>query len=164
MRSLEAECSRDPVKRQMIVMDARPSTNDDAAQTIRLRELASNPAMSPTIPSMLIHTSDAHESWRARFAARCQAASRLVHETDGAEGSSNGNSVVATTKVYAAWRGPRCCFEACFCDSGRRCCPTLWRRSRPGGELTLFEAVGQICGLSCSCFVALRRSGMSGLT
>jgi hypothetical protein len=33
-----------------------------------------------------------------------------------------------------------------------------------GGELTLFEAVGQICGLTCSCFVARRRSGMSGVT
>jgi hypothetical protein len=33
-----------------------------------------------------------------------------------------------------------------------------------GGELTLVEAVGQICGLTCSCFVARRRSGMSGVT
>jgi hypothetical protein len=33
-----------------------------------------------------------------------------------------------------------------------------------GDELTLFEAVGQICGLTCSCFVARRRSGMSGVT
>jgi len=32
-----------------------------------------------------------------------------------------------------------------------------------GGELTLFDAVGQIWGLTCSCLVALRRSGMPGV-
>jgi hypothetical protein len=32
-----------------------------------------------------------------------------------------------------------------------------------GGELTLFEAVGRM-GLTSFCFVARRRSGMSGVT
>src|SRR3954447_16798135 len=35
-----------------------------------------------------------------------------------------------------------------------------WRRSRPGGELTRIEAVGR-SGLTVSCCVARRRSGMS---
>jgi hypothetical protein len=33
-----------------------------------------------------------------------------------------------------------------------------------GGELTVFEAVGQVCGLTCCCCVARRRSGMFGVT
>jgi hypothetical protein len=62
VRSLVAECTREPVKRQMIVIDASPSTNDDAAQTTSESELASSPATSPTTPSTLIHASEAHDS------------------------------------------------------------------------------------------------------
>ena len=76
VRSLVAECVRDPVKRQMIVTDARPSTNDEAAQMIRLNESASSPAVRPTTPSIVIHTSDAHDSRRAPAAALSHPASR----------------------------------------------------------------------------------------
>jgi len=57
------------VKRQMTITEGRPSTNEDAAHTVTLREFASKPASNPTIPSMLIQTSEAHDSWRARLAA-----------------------------------------------------------------------------------------------
>ncbi|MEJ7826274.1 MAG: hypothetical protein WKF48_12635 [Solirubrobacteraceae bacterium] len=62
VRSLVAECVRDPVKRQMIVTDASPSTNDDAAQIMRLSESASTPAVSPITPSSVIQTSDAQDN------------------------------------------------------------------------------------------------------
>src|SRR4051812_29786418 len=80
----------------MIVIDARPSTNDDDAQTIKLSELASTPAINPTTPSTPIHPSDAHDNRRARRAARYQPASRLDTPA-AADGENSGSSVVATT-------------------------------------------------------------------
>src|SRR3954471_10569209 len=84
----------------MIVIDARPSTNDDDAQTIRLSELASTPAIKPTMPSTPIHPSDAHDNRRARLAARYPPGARLG-AASGADGESSGSSVVATPGLYA---------------------------------------------------------------
>ncbi len=57
VRSLCSESVREPENRQMTIMEARPSTNEDAAHTITLRASASNPAISPTTPSTVIHAS-----------------------------------------------------------------------------------------------------------
>src|SRR3954447_4069647 len=116
VRSLVSECRREPVKRQMIVIDARPSTNDDDAQTIKLNELASTPAINPTTPSRPIHPSEAQDSRRARRAARYQPASRLG-APGAADGESSSSSVVATT---ANTTRRQCWFEA---DGAARCDP-----------------------------------------
>src|SRR3954464_10781398 len=50
----------------MMVIEARPSTNDDDAQRIKLNELASTPAINPTTPSTPIHPSAPHDNRRAR--------------------------------------------------------------------------------------------------
>src|SRR3984957_13354331 len=57
------------------MIDASPSTNDDAAHTITLSALASRPAISPTTPSTVIHTSDAQDNARARRAVLTHAGS-----------------------------------------------------------------------------------------
>src|SRR5690349_15818497 len=83
----------------MIVTDASPSTNEDAAHTTTLNELASKPASRPTTPSMLIHSSDAHDSKRACLAERYQAASRTG--AAGVASGRSGSSVAITSRVRA---------------------------------------------------------------
>jgi hypothetical protein len=66
----------------------------------------------------------------------------------------------------ASWnptiRGGAARFEAAVSIGGCRWRPAPRRGSRPGGELTLFEAVGR-SGLISFCCVARRRSGMFGV-
>src|SRR3954447_26211684 len=88
----------------MIVIEARPSTNDDAAHTIKLSEPASTPASSPATPSTLIHSSDTHESSRARLASRYQAPLRLGGCADSPRRGSGVPAVVAMARSYGSGR------------------------------------------------------------
>jgi hypothetical protein len=76
IRSLCSFIVRAPVNRQITIIDAKPSTKDEAAHTITLKALAFKPAISPTTPSTVIHASENHDSARARRASRSHRSSR----------------------------------------------------------------------------------------
>ena len=71
---------RAPVKRQMTIAEAVPSTAEDAAQVSTLIEFASIPARTPSAPSSVIQNRLAHASSLAWRAARSHGADRSAAE------------------------------------------------------------------------------------
>src|SRR5487761_2695250 len=61
---------RDPVKRQITMTDAMPSTPDDRPKPSSATDPATRPAMKPTPPSTPIHAKLIHDSLRAQAARR----------------------------------------------------------------------------------------------
>ena len=68
-RSALADITREPVKRQMMITLAKPSTAESSPKPISAIEPATIPAPIATAPSMLIAPSDSHDSSRTRRAS-----------------------------------------------------------------------------------------------
>jgi hypothetical protein len=72
---------RDPVKRQITMTLAIPSTAELIPNACNAIEPATTPLKTPTAPSIVIHTRLTHDRSRARRAFRCQSA--LPNPTTG---------------------------------------------------------------------------------
>ena len=64
------DITREPVKRQMMIMLAKPSTAESSPNPTSAIDPAMTPAAIATIPSTLIAPSDSHDNSRTRRANR----------------------------------------------------------------------------------------------
>src|SRR5262249_17225722 len=82
-RSAYSLSEREPVKRQITIALARPSTAEEAAHVRTEIEFACRPATKPITLSRVIHARLTHDSNRARRASVCHSAGRGREVTSG---------------------------------------------------------------------------------
>lgn len=103
---------REPVNRQMTIMEASPSMTDPSAQPSSDTEPARIPAVRPRTPSPVIQTREVQDSSRARRAVRRQ-------PSDRADG--------AVSQQLSGWMALGCAAGRCWwAGSSHQWVPSSW--------------------------------------